>query len=40
MTIKLQSLLWLCSQSVMHYGLQVLQNLDQMSKIYLHKNSS
>ena len=40
MTIKLQSLLWLCSQSVMHYGPQVLQNSDQMIENYLQKSSS
>ena len=38
--IKLQSLLWLCSQSVMHYGLQVLQNSHQMRVNYLQKSSS
>ena len=39
-TITLQSLLWLCSQSVMHYGPQLIKTLDQMREDYLHKSSS
>ena len=39
-TIKLQSLLWLCSQSVMHCEPQLFKNSDQMRENYLQKNSS
>ena len=38
-TMRLQSLLWLCSQSVMHYGLQVLQSSNKMRVHYLQKCS-
>ena len=39
-TIRLQSLSWLCSQSVMHYGLQVLENSNQMRGNYLQESNS